>query len=226
VGYRYIDKENYNVVQGEDGKYHAENKEDADGKIVGDVTSVFDSIYFYPSYNNPVNLELPGTLNAVTVNGTTTYDPRYVLEYYHDRPDAMQFLQFRYAISPTELTPGTDAFNALEFSEVTPIHCGCDDFTHSTATKDETVKDANGNEVTRKVTACENCINGKKCGVALEAELPQALAAAGCTNQTPGFYVYIELAPLLDAFGKQENILDYFVPAYMFFDVKLDIEIG
>ena len=40
------------------------------------------------------------------------------------------------------------------------------------------------------------------------------------------FYVYIELAPLLDAFGMQENILDYFVPAYMFFDVKLDVEIG
>ena len=24
----------------------------------------------------------------------------------------------------------------------------------------------------------------------------------------------------------QENILDYFVPAYMFFDVKLDVELG
>ena len=33
------------------------------------------------------------------------------------------------------------------------------------------------------------------------------------------------VAPLLDAFGMQENILDYFVPAYMLFDVKLDIEI-
>jgi hypothetical protein len=40
-----------------------------------------------------------------------------------------------------------------------------------------------------------------------------------------GFYIYVEIAPLLDAFGMQENILEYFVPAYMLFDVKLDIEI-
>jgi hypothetical protein len=40
------------------------------------------------------------------------------------------------------------------------------------------------------------------------------------------YYLYIELTPLLDAFGMQENILDYFVPSYMLFDVKFDIEIG
>ena len=39
------------------------------------------------------------------------------------------------------------------------------------------------------------------------------------------YYVYIQISPKLETFGKQEKILDYFVPSYMLFDVKFNIAI-
>ena len=91
------------------------------------------------------------------------------------------------------------------------------------------VVDADGNPVTAPVPVCRDCAAGVCGQIILENKLDgilETLEDGSGYDIGDGFYVYIELAPLLDAFGMQENILDYFVPAYMFFDIKLDVEIG
>ena len=155
-------------------------------------------------------------------------DPIYVLECLESRPAAMQFLQIRYAVSANNAVyaPIGDGFGRtvtvknedntettttemLTLSAPLPINCGF-------GSKNEN---------------CKGC-QENKCGkITLSADDLVAILGTpneddGTYNIGKGFYVYIELAPLLDAFGMQENILDYFVPAYMLFDVKLDVEIG
>ena len=39
------------------------------------------------------------------------------------------------------------------------------------------------------------------------------------------YYVYLKIAPRLEFFVSQENLLDQFVPSYIFFDTKLKIEL-
>ena len=150
---------------------------------------------------------------------------KHVLEYRTDEPRAMQFLQIRYAVSNNEYTPGTDGFDGIDglnfHEDIVPINCGS-----AGATKEGSTE-----------PVCSACANGT-CGRArLDAEDLAAVCVDNPNNDTytfktdengncKGFYVYIEMAPLLDAFGMQENILDYFVPAYMFFDAKMDVEIG
>ena len=150
---------------------------------------------------------------------------KHVLEYRTDEPRAMQFLQIRYAVSNNEYTPGTDGFDGIDglnfHEDIVPINCGS-----AGATKKDSTE-----------FICSACAN-KTCGRArLDAEDLAAVCVDNPNNDTytfktdengncKGFYVYIEMAPLLDAFGMQENILDYFVPAYMFFDAKMDVEIG
>ena len=131
----------------------------------------------------------------------------------------------------------------LTLSDVVPINCGrtngtcvctcglkceaCDKGNHTQC------EGAAATESTNAIPACSACDKGR-CG---KAELTKTMLTSalggegdvledGAITGDEKFYVYIELAPLLDAFGMQENILDYFVPAYMFFDVKLDVEIG
>lgn len=144
-------------------------------------------------------------------------NPSYVLEYREDEPRAMQFLQIRYAVSNQAYEPGANGFDGisgLTFHDAVPINCGsCGAL--------KTGSDAE--------YICDKCHNNT-CGQARLDDTDLSILgdqnADGTYNIGDGFYVYIELAPLLDAFGMQENILDYFVPAYMFFDVKLDVEIG
>lgn len=175
--------------------------------------SVFKSIHLYKEaegqVDNKVSLITPVNKAEIdaTPEGQTAPNPTYVLECKNDNPAAMQFLQMRYAVSQDPRTPGTTAFDAMTFSEVRPIHCGgassCTACTAGTCGKAEVT--------TWKTFATEktDATTGEKY----------------YTIDSNGFYVYLELAPLLDAFSMQENILDYFVPAYMLFDVKLDIEI-
>ena len=47
----------------------------------------------------------------------------------------------------------------------------------------------------------------------------------GGTKTADTYYVYLKLAPRLEFFVLQENLLDQFVPSYMFFDTKLEIEL-
>lgn len=162
---------------------------------------------------------------------------KHVLEYRTDEPRAMQFLQIRYAVSNNEYTPGTDGFDGIDglnfHEDIVPINCGSAGMTYTVT---ETDAEGNTQEVQKPVcTACAS--NPSTCG---RARLDAEDLAAVCDDNNngtytfktdengncEGFYVYIEMAPLLDAFGMQENILDYFVPAYMFFDVKMDVEIG
>ena len=167
-------------------------------------------------------------------------DPIYVLEFREDEPGAMQFLQIRYAIAlegdyepdasgnfvRTETYKETETNQdgeevevektrevPLILSNVMPINCGS----------------KGQNKTGTETPICEKCANGT-CGKAVIADDLSKILAVSETDSTKyyigeGFYVYIELAPLLDAFGMQENILDYFVPAFMYFDVKLDVEI-
>ena len=198
-----------------------------------DVTSVMDSIYLYQDAGVRKDLEIPAKLDPIATSDTLAYHPMYVLEYYENNPTAMQFLQFRYAISNQELSPDEAEFQNLAFTEdPTPIHWGNSTSQHSNAivdapvtdSKGEPVLDDNKQPVTQKVVGCTACAD-KKCGVATIPDLAKTLEENDC-DLDEGFYLYVELAPLLDAFGMQENILDFFVPAYMFFDVKLDVEIG
>lgn len=200
---------------------------------------VLDSVYLLKEVAggvNKVNLREPANQEEISEaesEGKTPPDPTYILECREDEPRAMQFLQIRYAVSATKYEPSGDGFvdgknELIPLSNPVPINCGS-----AGAMKEvtEDVTDENGTtaQVTSQIPICEACVEGT-CGQAkltaddLEGVLEPI--ADGKYNIGDGFYVYIELAPLLDAYGMQENILDYFVPAYMFFDVKLDVEIG
>ena len=156
----------------------------------------------------------------------------------------MQFLQIRYAISTdgsyvpsaetgdfVKVDANGNVIDTLNLSNVVPIDCG-----------------SNGaNKKDSDTPICDKCTaaGGSTCGVANVGDslfkgvldehanggyMIKKEAVTDENNEIvdpgyDGFYVYIELAPLLDAFGMQENILDYFVPAFMYFDVKLDVEI-
>ena len=174
--------------------------------------SIFSSIHLYKEgegqEDNKVSLITPVNQEAInaTPEGQTPPEATYVLEYKNDNPAAMQFLQMRCGTSKQPYEPGTDDFNNnVKFSNVCPIHCG-------------------------GASECSACTAGT-CGKVTVETLNSLYLPSTDENgvfynlDTDGFYVYLELAPLLDAFGMQENILDYFVPAYMLFDVKLDIEI-
>lgn len=171
-----------------------------------DTVSIFDSFHLYKEAtglaSNEVDLKIPANQDDIEdaiSNNQVPPKAVYVLEHKDDNPAALQFIQMRYAVSTGKYTPN-DFPAELEFSEVIPINCG-----------------SNG------AAECDAC-NDNRCGKAI-----LDLTNAGLDNENrisdSGFYVYLELAPLLDAFSMQENILDYFVPAYMLFDVKLDIEI-
>lgn len=152
----------------------------------------------------------------------------YVLECLENRPAAMQFLQIRYAVGSK-----TDIYEPIGEGFGRTVTVKNDDNTETTKTEMLTlsaplpINCGFGG----KNTNCAGC-NANKCGKItlsdedLEAILGEANKDDNTYDIGEGFYVYIELAPLLDAFGMQENILDYFVPAYMLFDVKLDVEIG
>ena len=163
---------------------------------------------------------------------------KHVLEYRTDEPRAMQFLQIRYAVSNDVYEPVGDGFGRtvtvqgetttttemLTLSDPLPINCGSGGAFKPGSTTEY---------------ICDKCHAGTCGQVRLnDADLKKVCTATTVGETTTytftkdangnckGFYVYIEMAPLLDAFGMQENILDYFVPAYMFFDAKMDVEIG
>ena len=179
--------------------------------------SVLDSILLYKEVENgaaKVDLKVPA--NQDDIANDSSIEASYVLEYREDEPGAMQFLQIRYAVDTEAHAPGEDGFDSIEglnFHDIVPINCGSAGATKTGSTE----------------AICEACANGT-CGRATLDDTDLSILGKqnddGTYNIGNGFYVYIELAPLLDAFGMQENILDYFVPAYMFFDVKLDVEIG
>lgn len=213
----------------------------------GKTPSVLDSIHLLKmDSDTDENLKLNRNPDP---DGT----PSYVLEFNENNPAAMQFLQIRYAVS-TELyapyedlgfvgatettdedgqvTTTYDTEDVLSLSAPVPINCGSAGAYKKT--KDENgelvnVTDEDGNPV----PICSACASDPStCGkMQLSATDLAKVANLNSDGKTytmkdGGFYVYIEMAPKLDAFGMQENILDYFVPAYMFFDTKMDVEIG
>ena len=195
------------------------------GMTPKDITSVFDSIYLYQDADHRIPLELPA--NYEEIESIYNNDPQatlpeeiYVLEFNEDNPAAMQFLQLRYAVSTEALGPNDAGFADLEFSDSLPINCGSNNADHSTETEAET--DTDGNPV--KAPVCRDCRNNT-CGH-YKLNNPLEDLTFDPNDEVKTYYLYVELAPILEAFGMQENILDYFVPAYMFFDVKLDVEIG
>ncbi len=158
---------------------------------------------------------------------------RYTIEHRADEPEAMQFMEFRYVISTDgTLNPTADDFNALfANADVVPINCGQHNGTCPCACACVNCK----NGVHNKCTATTPCHSGE-CGT-VKIELDSLVTTGdtpvrvipkknGENEEADKFYIYVELAPRLDTFGMQENILDYFVPSYMLFDVKFDIEIG
>lgn len=180
--------------------------------------SIFDSFYLYKTDGTGLNATSSLVDLKQPVTGTTN---RHILEYQETNPAAMQFLQMRYAVSttaygdPTQFFAETNGKKNLTFSQVYPINCG------------------SGGAMRTDLTTtpiCTDC-QANTCGVMHIATLGSHLTPVDENDLSQGyqigdgFYVYVEIAPLLDAFGMQENILEYFVPAYMLFDVKLDIEI-
>ena len=59
----------------------------------------------------------------------------------------------------------------------------------------------------------------------LSSKIQVADTVNGGTKTADTYYVYLKLAPRLEFFVLQENLLDQFVPSYMFFDTKLEIEL-
>lgn len=53
----------------------------------------------------------------------------------------------------------------------------------------------------------------------------QAAFTTGDAPDTGEYYIYLKIAPKLEFFVLQENLLDQFVPSYMFFDTKIEIEL-
>jgi hypothetical protein len=143
--------------------------------------SIYDSIYLYDLTTSKL-IDLRAAVN----------EDDHVIDFDHDRPEAMQFLQVRYAISTSQLTPNDASFASLTFSDSVLINCG-------------------------GASSCEKCKEGT-CG---------AWTVSGDKLPSTGkYYVYLEMAPHLETFGMQDNMLNYFVPAYMLFDVKFSVEIG
>ena len=215
--------------------------------------SVLDSIYLYDLTSNDKTTAKFDLKEPIDKKGDTN-NPRYTIEYDETRPGAMQFLQYKYVISKEEMNPIEDDFNAL-FKNIAavPIGCGRPDgdtcnTCHCTNKAECTLcpegfcyqcdacytcnctKGRENCDVC-KVGRCSECISctacsKEKCGYVVMDDPTSVLLEKGETAYNGDYYLYIELAPRLDAFGMQENILDYFVPSYMFFDVKFDIEIG
>ena len=194
--------------------------------------SVLDSIYLY-DLNAPDKATAKRDLKAAMTQ--TGKEGRHIIEYNAYKPGAMQFVQFRYAISNKALTPNDDAFKTM-FANATavPINCGREDGTCSHHTCDCT-KIADGSTCNEcaasRHSECSTCTacDANKCG-SITIQNPTAglnlRNENGTLKENNTYYLYIEFTPLLDAFGMQENILDYLVPSYMLFDVKFDIEIG
>lgn len=210
--------------------------------------SVLDSIYLYDINGDDEDTAKFDLKNDMSDKGKPG---RYTIEYKLDDLAAMQFLQFRYALSKTACAPGTDKFAELTFSDSVPISCGrahdcknnidhlctncqtkisgCTDCTACAAEACgfcDVCKEALCDDCSKICCdACETCkpCDAGKCG---QLTVEKHTEDLGLTADNDTYYLYIELTPLLDAYGMQENILDYFVPSYMLFDVKFDIEIG
>lgn len=107
-----------------------------------------------------------------------------------------QFLQFAYFVTQdANLTP--DALTDDQFSEFVPI----------------------GSSV--KVDDVQSILfkEQKEAAVAGGSEAPTKF------TEPEAYYLYIKLAPRLETFVMQENLLEAFVPSYMLFDTKLEIEL-
>lgn len=217
--------------------------------------SVLDSIYLY-DLNATDKDKAKFDLKAPIAQKGDAKNPRHTIEFDEKRPGAMQFMQYKYVISKDDMNPIDHDFNALfKNAEAVPIGCGrpdgdtcntchCPDkanceFCHEgfcyqcdkCYTCNCTKKAENGTCDACDANRCSECLSCTacskgKCGYVVIDDPTAALAEEGETSYDGNYYLYIELAPRLDAFGMQENILDYFVPSYMFFDVKFDIEIG
>jgi hypothetical protein len=199
-------------------------------------SSVLDSFGIYKMDADPGegNTKPEDKKNAAwqDLYGTDNMTGDNILKYDEENPAAMQFARFKYALSADgTLKPGTDGFASLNFSEYVPIGCGrhdgacpctckvkdceeCKDGKHSLC------KGAAATDSTEAIAPCTAC-DANKCGYVRIDKHTEGL------DLTDGkYYLYVELSPLLDAFSMQENILDYFVPSYMLFDLKFEIEIG
>ena len=197
--------------------------------------------------NNPViDLKTP-----ITIEGKESTGERHTIEFDPTRPGAMQFVQYRYVISTNgDLSPiayTDDGAVSPEMNEnfaklfedaiAVPISCGradgkCDNDCNCSkrVSATETEAPAQGCAVCEEAGRCSECTSctgcsKNKCGSVVIDNPTKGLVKENETYEGD-YYLYIELAPLLDAFGMQENILDYFVPSYMLFDVNFDIEIG
>jgi hypothetical protein len=218
-------------------------KYNASGYTYTKNSSVLDAFHLY-KINAAVNDDTPGDTDTekkynaakqdlYTKHNVNKAKPDYIIKYNERNPAAMQFVQFKYAISEKgNLAPGTEDFDALlANATAVPVNCGrhsgtcpctcklancaeCAAGNHSKCEGAAATEDADA------IPACTACDNGK-CG---SIEIHEH--TSGLDMDDGQYYLYIELTPLLDAFGMQENILDYFVPSYMLFDVKFDIEIG
>ena len=183
--------------------------------------SVLDSFYLYKMYATPSEGQEKITAAQQDLYNIDPLTKGHIVTLYEDEPNAMKFVQYRYAISPNAYE-SPDVFLAdgvLTFSDSIPINCGRALGTCScNCTKDSCTDCSAGDH--EKCSACTACNEGTCGSITLE----DPVEGMTLTNDT--YYLYIEISPLIDAFGMQENILDYFVPSYMLFDVKFEIEIG
>jgi len=106
-----------------------------------------------------------------------------------------QFMQISVCVTTSTLKPGDNGFNTLVF----------DNFNGDSEEFD--------------------MIGGDQIEID-ETELRAALGLTAAEDPFPEtYYVYLKIAPRLEFFVLQEHLLDQFVPSYMFFDTKLEIEL-
>lgn len=123
-------------------------------------------------------------------------DDNDVIQWDPAKPEKTQFLEFSYYVSTKALEPNGTAFEDLPFAAATPVG-GSKTLTGDTDFVAYTGEtNADGTQNTVPVSSL-----------------------------TSTYYVYIRLNPKLDTFGRQENILDYFVPSFMLFDTKFTLEL-
>lgn len=121
-----------------------------------------------------------------------------------------QFMQVSICVSTTEAIPGTPAFEALKFGN----------FDRVAHTEFDPI---GGSGITVKLEDVMNSTTGELPDAATDEETETAADDTATPPET--YYIYLKIAPRLEFFVLQENLLDKFVPSYLFFDTKLEIEL-
>ena len=148
----------------------------------------------------PISTEMinPETDTNYTADEVAAYNEMLPIQYDPDDLSSTRFLQYSYCIS----TGYTDTNG-----DILPYAPGTAGFDAMTFSQDYPIG-----------TYCDGSA-GAQPEVDLTTYVPDI------ATRTDPIFLYIRLTPRLETFGLQEKILDYFVPSFILFDTRLEIEV-